>query len=259
MTEHAEHTLATPEPVDLAVELGKGTVTVRATDTDATEVRIQGRDADQVRVEQHGRHVAVVAPRQRAGFLTGDTTLRIDVTVPADSSLAARTGSADVEGSGRLGAVAVRSGSGDVHLADVDGPSVVETGSGDVRVDVARGDLRAKSGSGVVTLGRTCGSVSVSTGSGDVRIDSTEGPTVAKTGSGDLSIRTAHRGQVSLRGASGDVHVGIPAGVPVWTDITTVSGEIRSSLSGTGEPRDGQAYVELRARTVSGDVVLVEA
>jgi hypothetical protein len=259
MTEHAEHSFATSEPVDLAVELGRGALTVRAADTATTQVRVQGRDADQVRVEQRGNHVSVVAPRQRAGFLTGDTSLRIDVTVPADSGLVARTGSADVEGSGRLGAVAVRSGSGDVRLADVDGPSVVETGSGDVRVDIARGDLRAKSGSGLVALGRTSGSVSVSTGSGDVRIDSTEGPTVAKTGSGDLSIRAAHRGQVSLKGASGDVHVGIPAGVPVWTDITTVSGEIRSSLSGAGEPRDGQAYVELRARTVSGDVVLVEA
>lgn len=259
MTEHAEHTFETPGPVELFVELGKGVVHVRATDTSTTEVRIHGRDADQVRVDQHGRRVTVVAPRQRANFLVGDTSLRFDIEVPTDSALVARTGSADVQTEGRLGATQVRSGSGDVRLADIDGPSVVETGSGDVRLDVGRGDLRVKSGSGLVTLGETSGSVTVSTGSGDVRIASTEGPTVAKTGSGDLSIGAARRGQVTLKGASGDVHVGIPAGVPVWTDITTVSGEIRSSLQGSGEPEDGQAYVELRARTVSGDVVLVEA
>ena len=54
------------------------------------------------------------------------------------------------------------------------------------------------------------------------------------------------------------MHVGVPAGVPVWTDITTVSGEIRSNLTGAGEPRDGADHVEVRASTVSGDVVLTE-
>jgi len=66
------------------------------------------------------------------------------------------------------------------------------------------------------------------------------------------------RGRVSAKGASGDVVVGIPAGVPVWTDITTVSGRIRLDLQGAGQPEEGQDHVELRARTVSGDVVLTE-
>jgi hypothetical protein len=46
--------------------------------------------------------------------------------------------------------------------------------------------------------------------------------------------------------------------VPVWTDIATVSGEIRSNLTGAGKPEDGADHVELRAKTVSGDIVLTE-
>jgi len=76
------------------------------------------------------------------------------------------------------------------------------------------------------------------------------------TGSGDFLLDHAKRGRITAKGASGDVVVGIPTGVPVWTDLTTVSGRIRSSLEGAGQPDEGQDHVELRAKTVSGDIVL---
>lgn len=277
MSEYAEHAFETPGPVQLFVELGKGGLHVQATETTTTQVRVQGRDADQVRVDQHGERISVVAPRQRSGFLGTDTSLQIDVTVPLDSDLATRTGSADVLVEGRVASGTVKSGSGDVRLESLGAASVVETGSGDIRIADVAAELRIKSGSGEVDLGRTAAALLVSTGSGDVEILRADGSTVVKTGSGDLKLRAshadvslttgsgdltigaAHGGKVSVKGASGDVRVGVPAGVPVWTDISTVSGEIRSTLSGTGEPAEGQAYVELRATTVSGDVVLVEA
>ena len=62
-----------------------------------------------------------------------------------------------------------------------------------------------------------------------------------------------------MKGASGDVHIGIPAGIPVWTDITTVTGRIRSSSSGAGEPSRGPDHVEVRAKTVTGDIVLTQS
>jgi DUF4097 and DUF4098 domain-containing protein YvlB len=78
------------------------------------------------------------------------------------------------------------------------------------------------------------------------------------TGSGDMRIREASKGKLSAKGASGDVLVGIPAGVPVWTDLTTVSGDISSDLRGAGQPEPGADYIELRAKTVSGDIHLSE-
>ena len=78
------------------------------------------------------------------------------------------------------------------------------------------------------------------------------------TGSGDMKIGSATKGKFSAKGASGDVLIGIPAGIPVWTDLTTVSGTIHSDLRGAGQPEPGQDYVELRAKTVSGDIELHE-
>jgi DUF4097 and DUF4098 domain-containing protein YvlB len=64
------------------------------------------------------------------------------------------------------------------------------------------------------------------------------------------------RGQLTAKNVSGDIRVGVPAGVPVWTDITSLTGSVRSNLEGVGEPEEGQDFIELRARTVSGDVHL---
>jgi DUF4097 and DUF4098 domain-containing protein YvlB len=98
----------------------------------------------------------------------------------------------------------------------------------------------------------------VKTGSGDVKVGDAGTDVTLTTGSGDLVVSTARRGRMTAKGASGDVHVGIPAGVPVWTDISTVSGEIRSSLQGAGQPAEGADHVEVRAKVVSGDIVLTE-
>lgn len=264
----------TLRPVQLYVELGAGTIQVTADDTTESRVAVTGRDADRVVVDFDGEHLSVVAPKNRTGFL--DRKLDIVIAVPTASRLQVKSGSADVVGRGRYAAVHVRTGSGDVAIAEVAGDGLVETGSGDIRVDAATGELRIKSGSGDIDIDEAGDAVSISTGSGDVRIGTSRGPASVKTGSGDLKVSraeadvslstgsgdlvigAAHRGRVTAKGASGDVHVGIPAGVPVWTDLSTVTGRISSGLTGAGEPEPGADYVELRAKSVSGDIVLTE-
>ena len=269
-----EHRFETHLPVDLYVEIGKGRVRVFCTDTTESTVTIEGRDADQVVVRQEGDQISVVAPRQRAGFFGSDASLKVNITVPTNSNVATRTGSADVEVEGMAGSATIRSGSGDVSIDALASASVVETGSGDVKVDDCHAELKIKSGSGDVRVGHVGGVVAISTGSGDVEIGTAMGSAVVKTGSGDLRVGEAHTdvamstgsgdfvvdhahsGRLIAKGASGDVRVGVPAGLPVWTDISTVSGTIQSSLSSAGQPAEGQDHLELRAKTVSGDIVL---
>ena len=272
----SEYQFETHRPVRLFTEIGKGSVKVVATDTTETRVEIAGRDAEQVDVRQDGDQITVIAPKLRGGFFGGDNRLDVVVTLPTDSQLAVRTGSADVAVTGTVGTAQVKSGSGDVEVDVAGGALLVETGSGDVRVEEARAELKAKSGSGDVLVVDAAAALMVSTGSGDVQLWTTRGPAVVKTGSGDvkvgdagtdvtmttgsgdLVVSTVRRGRMTAKGASGDVHVGIPAGVPVWTDISTVSGEIRSNLHGTGQPEEGADHVEVRAKVVSGDIVLTQ-
>ena len=272
----SDHQFETPRPVRLVTEIGKGSVTVNATETATTRVEIVGRDADQVDVRLDGDQLSVIGPRRGASFFGSDNRLDVTVTLPTASQLAVKTGSADVTVTGTVAGSQVKSGSGDVEIDTVDGPLAVETGSGAVRLEEARSDLRIKSGSGDVLVTEASATLAVSTGSGEVQLWRTRGPVVVKTGSGDvrvgdagadvtmttgsgdLVVNTARRGRMTAKGASGDVHVGVPAGVPVWTDISTVSGHIRSNLQGTGAPEDGADHVEVRAKVVSGDVVLTQ-
>lgn len=271
-----QHTFHTPGPTSLYVEIGSGTTRVQTADTDQTEVGVEGRDADRVTVEQRGDEIVVKADDRRAGFLSFGSDVSVSVTLPHGSDLTAKLGSADLVATGRYGAVHVKAGSGDLTLGDTTREAVVLTGSGDVRIDSATGDLRVKSGSGSVTVGRVEGTTVLTSGSGRIAIGSAHDETVAKTGSGDvrigetthsvsvtsgsgdLEVGTASRGRVRAKSASGDVLVGVPAGVPVWTDISCVTGSIHSTLEGAGAPDEGQDHVEIRATTVSGDVSLTQ-
>lgn len=265
----------TPQPVELYVEIGSGQIDVTAGPTTESTVEVTGRLAEEVDVHLEGRHLRVIAPQGRGGLLGLDTSLLVTVTVPSGSDLVIRTGSADLGVVGEIAEVAVKSGSGDVRLDVLTGDATVGTGSGDVEVEECRGRARVKSGSGDVEVRTASGELAVSTGSGDVTLGHTQSPVVVKTGSGDvrvvesgsdvtlqtgsgdLRVETARRGRYAVKGASGSLHVGIPTGTPVWTDVSTVTGRIHNAVEGVGEPEEGADHVELRATTVSGDVVLL--
>lgn len=274
MTTTQNHEFETHRPTRLYVELGRGSLTVTASETTATTVQVRGKEPEEVRVEQQGEQISVVAPRQRAGFFTHESGFDVVVTLPSGSDLAAKTGSADITAEGTIGSCEVKTGSGQVRVDTLTGPSLVESGSGDIEVGTAGAALRVKSGSGDVTVHHAEDVIAASTGSGDVEIGTSHAPAAVKTGSGDfhvvdahsdvsmatgsgdLVIGTARRGKLTLKGASSDIRIGIPAGTPVWTDISTISGSIRSDLDGAGQPAEGADHIELRAKTVSGDITL---
>jgi DUF4097 and DUF4098 domain-containing protein YvlB len=269
-----ERTFDTPEPVRLYVELGRGEVRVDATETTTTQVTATGAHADEVDVAQDGRQISVVGPKQRGLFGGSDPEITLTITVPLGSELVTKTGSADQRITGTVALVKAKSGSGDIHLDTVTGHTVVDTGSGDITVNDAGADLRIKSGSGDVGVASVAGTTGISTGSGDVTVGATSSAAVLKSGSGDLRVGrshgdlslstasgdlvvdTQHRGGVVAKNASGDIHIGIPSGIPVWTDVSTVTGRIGSDLKGAGQPNGGEDYIEVRAKSVSGNVVL---
>jgi DUF4097 and DUF4098 domain-containing protein YvlB len=263
---------STPDPVSLFVELLGGDLVVRTGEVSETVVEVSGQDAEAVRVEQHGEEIMVLA--RPGGFFGSSPHVSVQVSLPHDSRLSAKLGSADVRVEGRLGASTVKAGSGDVQIEELGAGAVIETGSGDVRIDAVTGALKVKCGSGDVVLDRLDGHAEVLTGSGDVLVASAREALTAKSGSGDLRVREAledvvlttasgdlvvdvmHRGQLTARNVSGDIKVGIPGGIPVWTDITSTTGSVRSNLAGAGQPKEGQDFIELRAKTISGDVYL---
>lgn len=268
-----ERTFDTPAPVDLRLEFDRGEVAVTACETAESTIRVEGDHVERVRIEQSGDQLSAVV-EHRSVFDLG-TVLQVWVTVPTDSRVIVRTGSADVTTSGRLASATVHTGSGDVELPDTAGPVTVGTGSGEVRIGTA-GAARVKTGSGSVTAGELNGESSVGTGSGDVQLGHARGRVVVKAASGGIAIEQAdgdlvlnsasgdvevgrlRSGEISVSTASGSVCLGVPPAIPVWTDVSTVTGRVDSDLIGAGRPEPGQESLRLWAKTVSGNVRLVQ-
>jgi hypothetical protein len=283
-----ERRFATPSPVSLYVEIGAGNVAVDALATSEAVVRVEGQRADEVIVEQRGDRIVVEAPESFRGIFGGkhgfgigivgrfgfDADLQVTVSLPTGSDLGAKVGSADVTGRGRYRSARIGTGSGRIRIDEITEDSTLDTGSGDIFVWSAAAALRVKAGSGDVAVGSVAGSLVVAVGSGNVRVDSVADVASLKTGSGDIDVRRAatdvsataasgdvtirriDRGSVRANAVSGDISVGVPDGVPTWTDIRSLTGDIRSTLRSVGQPAAGQDHVEIRATTISGDVTL---
>ncbi|WP_109471787.1 DUF4097 family beta strand repeat-containing protein [Ornithinimicrobium cavernae] len=271
-----DRTFETPRPPDLVVEIGSGHVEILAGETNGrTLVTVTGKGAEETTIEQQGNAIAVIGPRSRHGFsfTFGSSQLTVRISTPRGSGLRTKLGSADLVATGALGTCSLRSGSGDsqledtgtleatcgsgtLHVGSVTGDASLRSGSGDLRVGSVTGALQAVTGSGDVLLGSLGRESSVKSGSGDVRVERCERGAGITTASGDIHVAELSGGRLDARTASGDVGVAVTAGLPAWTDIHTMTGDVTSTLAQLGQPAEGAPFVELRLRSVSGDIIV---
>lgn len=199
--------------------------------------------------------------RFRLGPLSVDTAgssaaaVDVEVELPAESDVRARTKLGDVVVSGAAGRVSGRTGAGDVTVDTADTVRLA-CGSGQVSVGSCRGgDITT--GAGDITVRHVDGpELSCRAGSGNVSLpdDRTEKATVT-TGSGDITVHLG-RGRFEGRSGTGDIETVVPRGVPVWLDLTSGLGRVSRDLEPVGAPEEGQAHLTVRARTGVGSVTV---
>ena len=284
-------TFQTPGRVRTEIRLGAGEIRLDTGETDQTIVTLEPlRDNDASREavesarlelrERGGEYDVVVDVRERGrGFsFSRGAEVRIEIRCPDGTSVAAKSGSADLEGRGRFGSLDIETGSGDVQFDDVDGEARVNAASGDVALDSVGGEARINTASGDLQLGTVSGDAKLNSASGDVivreaaaRLDvnSASGDVLVReaassvnvnTASGDQMIGSAVEGKVNLKSASGDMRIGIREGSTLFVDARSRSGEVSSELPVSDSAPDGNGpHIELRANTMSGDITVVRA
>src|SRR5207247_8297223 len=126
-------------------------------------------------------------------------------------------------------------------------------------VGAVEGRATAHTASGDVEIGRAGGQVGVHSVSGDVVVRDACGDVTANSVSGDQKLEAVVEGVVKAQSVSGDVEIGVRRGSRVYLDCSTLSGETSSELELTGDAGDEGPLVELRAKTVSGDITIVRA
>jgi DUF4097 and DUF4098 domain-containing protein YvlB len=268
VAEPQHHTFETHGRVALHVEIPAGRLTVETWSEPRVEIEVApGRDDDRsIRAaadtsvtasQRAGRDEIVVrAPKREGrpsiGFGRGPE-LAVSIRCPERADLDHATHSADVRVTGGLGAVSARSASGDAILEDADTVGFT-TASGDLTAGSVAGSLTTKSASGDVDVRSVGETASVNTVSGDVRLGRSEGDVKIQTVSGDVDLE-AVGGSVVVGSVSGDVEVAALPGLVLRIDAQSVSGTMRSELEVGDEPAGpGEESVDLRVRTVSGDV-----
>lgn len=256
-------TFSTPGPVTLTVNIPAGDIRLETGDEPETLVELDARDEDalaeatiELRRRGDGHEVIVEAPKRfNILRLRNGVDYRLRIRAPHGADLDASTASADIEGIGRFGSVEVDSASGDARFESADGEARINVASGDVRFGRLAGDATVNSASGDVEFGSLGGRGKIRSASGDVSVDEAKSSLTVQTASGDQEIGSIVSGQVTLQSASGDITIGVAKGTALWIDAKSMSGDTTSELEVEGEPpAEGDAKVELRATSMSGDI-----
>jgi hypothetical protein len=221
-------------PVQLHLDTGAGDVVVRAGDPGTVLVKgvihIEGSlFGEATEAEEKAHYFESNPPIRQEGNLirigagqSGEegsgqirafpkyVSIDYELNVPADTQLAAK------------------SGSGDFLVAGIQGPVRIEDGSGDLKLDSVRGTVRITTQSGDVSLERSgSNGIEVETGSGDItlRLPAPGGFDLnLQTASGDISIDP----QFEVERSVSKKHVqGKVRGGGARVQITTGSGDIR--------------------------------
>lgn len=253
------------DPIDVEIGLISGDVNVTAEPTDMITVSLQpqrpGHAGDETisgfHVDYSEGRLEIIQPKRSGFIIRHSINVRLAVKVPQGSRCAIETAAANVTCQGELGSLEVRNGSGDISAATVTGPVELRTASGDVRVDDARDVVTAQTGTGDVRLRRVDGDVAAQSASGNVEIGAAGRSASARTSSGNVRIASIKTGQADVTTVSGNVYVGVPPGIGVYLDLSSLSGRVSSDL----EPADtvGEAELRIQGRTVSGNLQVARA
>lgn len=254
MTTTRHHQFTVADHPRLEVELTSGDLRVRNGAPGTIALTVETSDADQVEVSQIGDTVTVHRPRNWSGRRR---RVSVVATVPAGTDLAVTSVSAEVRLEGDYGATTIRTISGDVAVDRI-GRGELGSTSGDLELRVT-GALDVSTVSGDVTVGHVQGRLKASLTSGELRAERVDGDAEVASMSGDVVIGRCDGDEVHARSVSGDLRIGLPAGIRVDPDISTVSGST-SLPKGPPQVTDGpRRRVRLRLRTVSGDIRLERA
>src|SRR5919202_3438424 len=223
----------------------------------------------ELRERGNGHEVLVDVPSTRSGFFISfgrGPEFRLRVSCPPGAELDVQTKSADVRGRGVFGSSEIKTASGDIQLDEVQGDVRIKTASGDVSLDDVHGVTHVQTASGDLALQRARGDVHGQLVSGDVWIRDALRSVALNTVSGDMRLDAVVEGSIDLTAISGDILVGIRRGSRIYVDCNTISGTTTSELELSDAPastpaagREGGPQVELRAKTVSGDIGVVRA
>lgn len=214
---------------EIVVEPGAGNVTVMTSDAQQVDIRRVVRyRGEQPDTSYHIEGTVLRIETECGQFCSID----YEIVAPKGVAIRGELGSGDLTLTG-VSTVDMRTGSGNIGIADATGTVNVRTGSGDIKVSDVGGDFEGRTGSGNIEARGLAGATNT-----------------ARTGSGDVLLALARSGSVRTHTGSGNVDVTVPTG-DYRVNVRTGSGE-----KALGVPHSPSATYLLDVETGSGDIKL---
>jgi hypothetical protein len=267
--ERIEQSFEVGEAPRLEIDNFAGRVTVRA--GEPGEMRLiavkqgpPGSNLDRVQVEV-SKLASGLLIRTRKPSILSNTSVQLDVTVPADTQLDLHSGAGNTDVRGFRSDVKVDIGAGDVIIADLAGDLDAHTGSGSVTIDGASGRIQADTGSGSVRITSVAGELDAHTGSGSMEVREASGPARLDSGSGSLTYEGDPEGECRFETGSGSITLRLPADLNMEVELDTGSGSITTDFAVEGETNKQEIQGTIgrgdagtiRAHTGTGSIELV--
>lgn len=212
--------------------------------------------------------IEVEMPGQNVNWGDGSNLV---IYVPMQSRVAVKAVITDIEVSGVLGGLQVRSISGDITLENGRERMSLKTVSGSIRTSQTSGKLHANSASGDIEVGTHEGDLGIETLSGDIEIEVRSAKNLnGASVSGDLTVDAVFEQGVSakLTSVSGSIFVNIAGPLDLKFQANSNSGNIDNGLSADEVVNDfgmrslqgrlGNGTSSLTVRSVSGTIELEE-
>lgn len=240
--------------VHIDVELAAGSVLVRTAAAGAVTVSVDAANADDFAIAFLGDTVVVHQGRR-------SRSARLVIEVPTGSDVSLKGASVDVSARGALGALRSRTASGDIDADDVVRLDV-SVASGEARVGLVRTDATFTTTSGDVVVRSVGGRLAAALASGDLRVEHVLGDVDAGTASGDVTLGRCDGAAIAIRTLSGDIRLGLPSGIRVEPEISTLSGRVvlpQAAPAGSAATGSDRRPVRVRLRSVSGDIRIERA
>jgi len=221
-----------------------GTLTV---DADGASIHVSGSDSNQVVVHmvahaserdiadlkldavQNGDGVNVTMRKGKSSWFSwggwsGEQD--IQVTVPRNYMINARTGGGSVELKDTVGNATLKTSGGDLSARNVVGNLELRTSGGSIRADAIRGDVDADTSGGDVRLLNIDGKIRGDTSGGSVRV----------------SLAGANRG-ISATTSGGDIEVSLPRATTGNIEASTSGGDVKTELPVTSTKFEDDSIV----------------
>jgi DUF4097 and DUF4098 domain-containing protein YvlB len=277
-------TFQTPTPIVVDVDLGWGDLHVVASDRADTVVEVRPANAEksgdvktaaEARVELVGDVLTVRTTKGWLHYTPFGNSGQVDITiqVPEGSEVRGTTGAGRLLAEGAVGAVAYRSGAGDVRVDEAErvtartasgaiiigratGAVELTSSAGSIRIRELSGEALIKNPNGSTTIGEVTGTLVVQGAHGDVTIADARGTVTAKSSYGNLLVERIDGGRVQLEAGYGSIEVGVAEGTAAWLDVSSQHGMVRNKLQPSDAPGVEENTVELHARTSWGDILI---